>query len=344
MKKIKSLLFVIRQNNPSGIALGWAFTLLWFFSPMVLAEVNSQSSKSDYPQKPIRLVVPSSPGGGIVALARAMVPRMTEHWGKSIIIDNRAGAGGLIGSEIVARSTPDGYTVLMVAGGYTLNPSLYKKLPYDTLRDFERVSLVACSPLVLVSHASTGARSQKELIAMTKKNPNTLTYASSGIGSVSYLAAEILKHMTGMPVIHVPYKGAGLSNAAIIAGQVQFMFAAPHTMIQHVKTGRVFALGVSSIHRLPLIPDVPTVAENGFPSFDVNTCYGVLLPAKTPKVIVDKLSAEVVRTLHLPEVKANLEGQSFDIIASSAEEFDRFTRQELIRWPKILKEAGIQPE
>jgi tripartite-type tricarboxylate transporter receptor subunit TctC len=299
---------------------------------------------SDYPGKPIRVVVPSSPGGGIDALARVIGPRLTEAWGKPIIIDNRAGAGGLIGSEIVARAPADGYTVLMVAGGYTLNPSIYAKLPYDTLRDFERVSLLACAPNLLVVHASLPIKTFKELIAYAKAKPNFLIYASSGVGTTSYLSGEIMKVMTGVDIIHVPYKGAGLSNAAAIAGQVHFIFSAPHTMVPHVKTERVRALGVSSLRRLPLIPDVPTIAESGLPGFDVNSCYGVLVPAGTPKGIVQRLNGEIVRALRVPEVKAQLEAQSFDVISSSADEHDRFVKQDMVRWAKILKQTGIKAE
>jgi tripartite-type tricarboxylate transporter receptor subunit TctC len=304
----------------------------------------AQNQAADYPSKPIRVVVPSSPGGGIDALARVIGPKMTESWGKSAIIDNRAGAGGLIGSEIVARAPPDGYTILIVAGGYTLNPSIYTKLPYDTIKDFERVSLLACAPNLLVVHASLPIKTVKELIAYAKAKPKFLTYASSGIGTTSYLSGEIIKVMTGVEIIHVPYKGAGLSNAAAIAGQVHFIFSAPHSMVPHVKTERVRALGVSSLRRLPLIPDVPTIAEAGLPGFDVNSCYGVLVPAATPRAIIAKLNAEIVRILRLPDVRANLESQSFDVIASSADEYDRFTKSDMARWTKTLKLAGIKPE
>jgi tripartite-type tricarboxylate transporter receptor subunit TctC len=305
---------------------------------------RAQTPATDYPAKPIRIVVPSSPGGGIDALARVIAPRMTETWGKPVIIDNRAGAGGLIGSEIVARAPPDGYTVLIVAGGYTLNPSLYAKLPYDTIKDFERVSLLAGAPNLLVVHTSLPIKTFKELIAYAKAKPKFLTYASSGVGTTSYLSGEIMKVMTGIDIIHVPYKGAGLSNAAAIAGQVHFIFSAPHTMVPHVKNERVRALGVSSLRRLPLIPEVPTIAEAGLPGFDVNSTYGVLVPAGTPRAIINKLNAEIVRILRLPEVRANLESQSFDVIASSPAEYDAFARSDMNRWAKALKQAGIRAE
>ncbi len=310
----------------------------------VWAQSITSPAAADYPSKPIRVVVPSSPGGGIDALARIIGPKLTETWGKSVIVDNRAGAGGVIGSEIVARASPDGYTILIVAGGYTLNPSLYAKLPYDTIKDFERVSLVACAPNLLVVHSSVPVKTVKELIAFAKAKPNFLNYASSGVGTTSYLSGEMMKVMAGVEMIHVPYKGAGLSNAAAIAGQVHFIFSAPHAMIPHVKTERVRALGVTSARRLPLIPEVPTIAEAGLPGFDINSCYGVLVPAKTPRPIVDKLNTEVVRILRIPEIRVQLENQSFEVIASSPDEYTNFTKSDMARWAKALKQAGIKPE
>jgi tripartite-type tricarboxylate transporter receptor subunit TctC len=269
---------------------------------------------------------------------------MTETWGKPVIADNRPGAGGILGYEIVAKAPPDGYTLLVVAGGYTLNPSLYLKLPYDAINDFERVSLVACAPNLLVVHSSLPVNSVRELIAFAKAKPNALNYASSGIGTTSYLAAELMKSMAGVQMVHVPYKGAGLSNAAAVAGEVHFIFAAPHSMVPFVRAGRVRALGVTSARRLPLVPDVPTISEGGLPGFDVNSCYGVLVPAKTNAAVVAKLSAEVVRILRMPEIRAQLEGLSFDVIGSTPDEYTRFAKADLARWAKVLKAAGIKPE
>ena len=303
-----------------------------------------QGAAAEYPVRPIRIVVPSSPGGGIDTLARVLAPRMSETWGKPVIVDNRPGAGGIIGYEIVAKAPPDGYTVLIVAGGYTLNPSLYAKLPYDAIKDFERVSLAACAPNLLVVHSSLGVNSLKELIALAKAKPNFLTYASSGIGTTSYLAAELMKVRTGVEIVHVPYKGAGLSNAAAIAGEVHFIFSAPHSMVPHVRSGRVRALGVTSARRLPLIPEVPTIAEAALPGFDVNSCYGVLVPANTPAAIVTKLNAEVVRILRLPAIRSQLENLSFDVIGSTSDEYTRFAKADLERWKKELAAAGIKAE
>lgn len=309
-----------------------------------LSADGSATGAATYPSRPIRVVVPSSAAGAIDALARVIGPKISERWGKSLIIDNRPGAGGMIGYEIVAKAPPDGYTVLMVAGGYTLNPSLYAKVNYDPINDFERVSLVACAPNLLVVQASLNISSLNELIALARAKPDFLTYASSGIGTTSYLAAELMKVKTGTRMIHVPYKGAGLSNAAAIAGEVHFIFSSPHTMVPHVRSGRVRALAVTSARRLPLVPEVPTMAEAALPGFDVSSCYGVLLPARTPAAIVTKLNAEVVRALKLPEVHAQLEGLSFEVIGSSPQEYTRFAKDDLVRWAKELKAAGIRPE
>jgi tripartite-type tricarboxylate transporter receptor subunit TctC len=321
---------------------GTALLALW--CAQTLAGDAPSRTAADYPARPIRIVVPSSPGGGIDTLARVFGPKMSETWNSPVIIDNRPGAGGIIGYEIAAKAPPDGYTVLIVAGGYTLNPSLYSKLPYDAINDFERVSLAACAPNLLVVHSSLPVTSLKELIAFAKAKPNVLTYASSGVGTTSYLAAELMKVMAGVEMVHVPYKGAGLSNAAAVAGQVNFIFSAPHSMIPFVRAGRLRALGVTSARRLPLIPEVPTLAEAGLPGFDVNSCYGVLVPAKTPAAITAKLNGEVVRILRLPDIRAQLESLSFDVIGSTPDEYTRFAKTDLARWAKALREAGIKPE
>lgn len=309
-----------------------------------LAQRQASREAANYPTKPIRFVVPSSAGGGNDVLARIFGAKMAESWGKQVVVDNRSGAGGLIGSEIVAKAPPDGYTMLIVAGGYTLNPSLYAKLPYDTLKDFERVSLVTCAPNVLVVHSSVPVNSVRELIALARAKPNYLNYASSGVGTTSYLSAQIFKRMTGVEMVHVPYKGAGDSTAAAVAGQVHLIFSAPNALIPHAKAGRVRALGVTSARRLPVIPEVPTIAETGLPAYEVNNCYGILVPAKTPKPIIDKLNAEIVRILRLPEIRARLETLGFEIVGGTPEDFTAFAQADIAKWAKALKEAGIKPE
>ena len=305
---------------------------------------RGQREAADYPMKPIRFVVPSTPGGGADVLARTIGAKLADGMGKPVVIENRAGAGGIIGYEIVAQAPPDGYTMLIVAGGYTLNPSLYAKLPYDTLRDFERVSLITCAPNLLVVHGSLPVKSVQELIAFAKAKPKYLNYATSGVGTTSYLSAEIFKWMTGVDMTHVPYKGAGATTAAAIAGEVHLTFSTPNALMPHTKTGRLRALGVTSVRRLPVIPEVPTIAEAGLPGYEVNNCYGILVPAKTPPAIVSKLNAEIVRILRTPEQRAHLEGLGFEVLATTPGQFTAFARSDMAKWAQQLKAAGIQPE
>ncbi|MCX7135582.1 MAG: tripartite tricarboxylate transporter substrate binding protein, partial [Proteobacteria bacterium] len=294
--------------------------------------------------KSIRFVVPSTPGGGADVLARSIGPKLSEGLGKSVVIENRAGAAGIIGYEIVAQAPADGYTILIVAGGYTLNPSLYAKLPYDTLRDFERVSLVACAPNLLVVHAAVPVKSVQELISFGKEKPNYLNYASSGVGTTSYLSAQIFRSMTGISMTHVPYKGAGASTAAAIAGEVHIIFSTPNALMPHAKTGRVRALGVTSAGRLPALPEVPTIAESGLSGYEVNNCYGVLVPAKTPASIVSKLNAEIVSILRVAGQRAHLESLGFEVLGTTPQEFSAFAKRDMAKWAKELVAADIRPE
>lgn len=326
------------------IARGAALVALLVLAAQAHAQNRSQREAADYPSKPIRFVVPSSPGGGADVLGRSLGSKLADAWGKPVVIENRAGAGGIIGYEIVAKAPPDGYTILIVAGGYTLNPSLYQKLPFDTMRDFERVSQIACAPNLLVVHSSVPVTTVQELIAFAKSKPKYLNYASSGVGTTSYLSAEIFKTMTGVEMIHVPYKGAGASTSAAIAGEVHLIFSSPNALMPHAKTGRVRALGVTSARRLPVIPEVPTIAETGLAGFEVNNCYGILAPAKTPKAIVTRLNSEIVRILRVLEMRTHLENLGFEVLGTTSEQFTAFAKADMAKWAKDLKAAGINPQ
>ena len=269
---------------------------------------------------------------------------MAEAFGQPVVIENRAGAGGIIGYEMVAKAPADGYTILVVAGGYTLNPSLYAKLPYDTLNDFERVSLIACAPNLLVVHGSVPITSVQELIAFARAKPQFLDYASSRVGTTSYLSAEIFKSKTGVDIVHVPYKGAGESTSAAIAGQVHLIFSTPNARVPQVRAGRVRALGVTSARRLPVIPDVPTFAETGVAGYEVNNCYGVLVPARTPPPIVTRLNGEIVRILRLPDTRSLIESLGFEVLGTTPGQFTAFAKADLAKWAQELKVAGIQPQ
>jgi tripartite-type tricarboxylate transporter receptor subunit TctC len=295
-----------------------------------------------YPSKPIRFVVPSSAGGGNDYLARLFGARITENWGQQVLVDLRPGAAGIVGSEIVAKSPPDGHTLLIVATGYGLNPSLYSNLPYDTINDFARINLLAFSPNVLVVHPSLPVKSVKQLIALAKSRPGDLNYASSGAGTGGHLSIELLKHMAGINMVHVPYKGAGDATMAVVSGQVHMLMTAPGAAIPFVKAGRLRALAVGSATRVKAMPDVPTVAEAALPGYEVDGFYGILAPGKTPRPIVDKLYAEFDRILKLPDVSQQMEARGFDPVSYPPDKFTEHVKKEMQKWPPVFKAAGIK--
>ncbi len=295
-----------------------------------------------YPNKPIRWIVPSSAGGGNDYLARLFGAKITEQWGQQVQVDLRPGAAGIVGSEIVAKAPPDGYTILIVATGYGLNPSLYAKLPYDTLNDFARINLLAFSPNVLVVHPSLPVKSVKQLIALAKSRPGELNYASSGAGTGGHLSIELMKYMARINMVHVPYKGAGDATVAVVSGQVHMLMTAPGAAIPFVKTGRLRALAVGSAKRVKAMPDVPTMAEAALPGYEVDGFYGILAPGKTPRPIVDRLYAEFDRILKLPDVNQQMEARGFDPVSYTPEQFTEHVKKEMQKWPPVFKAAGIK--
>lgn len=295
-----------------------------------------------YPSKPIRFVVPSSAGGGNDYLARLFGAKITENWGQQVLVDLRPGAAGIVGSEIVAKSPPDGHTILIVATGYGLNPSLYSNLPYDTINDFARINLLAFSPNVLVVHPSLPVKSVKQLIALAKSRPGDLNYASSGAGTGGHLSIELLKHMAAINMVHVPYKGAGDATMAVVSGQVHMLMTAPGAAIPFVKAGRLRALAVGSATRVKAMPGVPTVAEAALPGYEVDGFYGILAPGKTPRPIVDKLYAEFDRILKLPDVSQQMEARGFDPVSYPPDKFTEHVKKEMQKWPPVFKAAGIK--
>ena len=295
-----------------------------------------------YPSKPIRWIVPSSAGGGNDFVARLFGAKLTESWGQQVLVDLRPGAAGILGSELLVNSAPDGYTIMIVATGYGLNPSLYKKLPYDTINDFSRINLLAFSPNVLVVHPSLPVKSVKELIAFAKKRPGELNYGSSGAGTGGHLSIELMKYMAGLKMTHVPYKGAGASTAAVVSGEIPMLMTAPGAAIPFVKAGRLRALAVGSAKRVKAMPDVPTMAEAALPGYEVDGFYGVLAPAKTPRPIIDKLYAELDRIIKLPDVNKQMEDRGFDPVSYSPEQFTEHVKKEMQKWPPVFKAAGIK--
>ena len=308
------------------------------------ANVALLAHGAEFPTRPVRIIVPSTPAGGLDVLARLLAPKLTEKWGQQIVIENRAGAGGIIGTEIAAKATPDGHTLLLVAAGYSANPFLYKKLPYDTPKDFAPVTILGFAPNVLVVHPSVGASTLKELIALAKQKPGQLTYASSGVGTSGHLAMALLERSAGVKMVHVPYKGAGAATAAVVAGETQMLFSATAAVMPQVKSGRIKALAVTSARRWPSIPDVPTVAEAALPGYAVDGWYAMLAPARTPKPIVNRIYSDVAEILKMPDVAARIEAAGFEVSGITPAEFAQYIERELRKWSAVIREAGIRAE
>jgi tripartite-type tricarboxylate transporter receptor subunit TctC len=298
-----------------------------------------------YPSKPLRLVIPYPPGGGTDTIMRPFVQYLSERLGQPVVIDNRGGAGGSMGMEAVARATPDGYTILAgLTAQLAVNPALYKKLPYDPIKDYAPITLFADGPYLLVVHPSLPVKSVKEFIELARKRPNEITYASSGNGSGGHLAAELMKNMAGIKLLHVPYKGGGPALTGLLTGEVQALFA-PYASAQgHIKSGRIRALAVTTARRPKAIPDIPTLSEAGVPGYDSGVWYSLLAPAGTPRVIIDRLHRETIAVLNHPEFAKLLMEQAIDAIGNTPEELAQFIKSEIDKWAKVVKEAGVRIE
>jgi len=303
----------------------------------------SVASAQTYPAKPIRLVVPFPAGGSLDVVARAIGQKLAEAWGQPVVVDNRPGAGGNIGADLVAKSAPDGYTILEGAlSTHAVNVSLYGKMPYDPVRDFAPITLVAVTPNVLVVNPSVPANSVKELIAYAKANPGKLSFGSGSNGSAGHLAGELFKTEAGVDMVHVPYKGAAPAMQDLLAGQIQLMFDNLANSMQQVRAGKLRALAVTTAHRSTLVPDLPTLSEAGLPGFDISTWWGFLAPAGTPKEIIAKWNAEVARILATPEMKAFFAQQGAEPSPTSPEAFAAMIQREIPKYAKIVKESGAK--
>lgn len=308
---------------------------------LAFAMVVPSAGAAEYPSKPIRFIVPQPPGGAADIVARLLAPGLNASLGQQVVIDNRSGAGGLVGTDLAAKSSPDGYTLLLgYTGSLTINPSLYKKLPYRP-QDFDPISLATASPFLLVVHPSVRAATVSELIAFAKGRPVPLNYASPGNGSLHHLAMEWFKSLTGANVVHVPYKGAQ-SFTAVIAGEVSLMFASVIGMMPHAKAGRVKVLAITSRNRSRLLPDLPTVAESGAPGFEASNWFGVLAPRGTPRAIILKLSALVASHVKSAELKERLLNSGAEPIGSTPEEFQKLINAEIPRWAEVIKTSGAR--
>jgi len=306
------------------------------------AQSAAQPASQKFPEKPIRFIVPFPPGGGNDILARMLAPKMAESLGQPVVIDNRAGAGGNIGTDLAAKSPPDGYTIVIASNQVTMNPALYAKLPFDIEKDFAPVALAASVPMVLAVHPSVPANNVRDLIALAKANPGKYNYSTPGAGTPQHIAYEVFNHSAGTKVTHVPYKGTGPAIADLIAGQVQTAFGTLASLEQHVKAGKLRALAVATPKRSPAMPSVPTVAESALGGFDVSLWYSILAPAGTPAPILARLSAEVAKALAAPEVRDRLVSQGFEISYLPPEAMNDLMKRDIARWGKSLREIGLK--
>jgi tripartite-type tricarboxylate transporter receptor subunit TctC len=306
---------------------------------------SAQNPAANYPNKPIRFVVPYTAGGTTDILARIIAAKLTESWGQHVLVDNRPGAGGNIGTDLVAKAGPDGYTIVMGAiSTHAINPSLYKSIPYDHIRDFAPITRVGLLPNVLVVNPSLPAKTVKEFIAYGKANPGKLNFASPGTGTSLHLSGELFKDMTGTDMVHVPYKGSTPALTDLLGGQVLAMFDNLPASLPHIKGGKLRPLAVTTARRTPALPDVPTMIEAGVPGFEVTSWFAVFAPARTPKEIVAKLNSEMVKILNSPDVKEKLAQQSVEAAPTTPEELAAFVKSETERWAKVIKATGATVE
>ena len=305
--------------------------------------ISSAATAQDYPARPIRFVVPLS-AGVADTLARTIGQKLGEAWGQPVVVENRPGAGTTLGTEVVARSTPDGHTLLIATFSHAVNATFYKKLPYDTLKSFSAVTLVASAPNVLVVNPSMSAKSVAELITLAKAQPGKLNFASAGNGSSSHLAGELFKSMTGVAIVHIPYKGAAPALNDLLGGHVDMAFDPLPSSIGNIRAGKLTALAVTTGNRAPLLANVPTLSEAGAPGYELNGWSGILVPAGTPRQIINRLHAEVTKILQLPEVRDRFENLAFQTIGNTPQQFQAFIQAEVMKWGKVVKAANISAD
>lgn len=312
--------------------------------PLALA-VAAPSLSQQYPVRPVRFVVPFAAGGSVDTLARTMGPKLADALGQQIVVDNRPGGNGDIGMLIVAKSAPDGYTLLL---GYIANlaiaPSLYAKMPYDPVGDYAPVTQIATSPNVLTAHPSVPAKNLQELVALAKSKPGAVNFASTGVASVGHLTGELLNVLAGMKMTHVPYKGGGQAIIDLVGGHVQVMFSGFSAAMPHIKSGKIRPLAVTGAKRSHALADVPTIAEQGFPGVEATAWYGVLVPAGAPQPVVARLHGEFVRILKLPDVVQRLDALGFELVGSTPDQFSAYIRSETRKWEKVVRASGAKPD
>jgi len=324
-------------------ALITLFCLPWLL--LVCLPTAAQAQADNFPTRQIRIVVPFPAGGATDIAARAIADKMSQNWKQPVVVENRAGAGGNVGSDVVAKSPADGYTLIMgVTGSHAINVSLYSKMPYDPVKDFEPISQVAVVPNVVVVHPSVPAQTLTEFIALAKRNPGKYDYASLGSGTAAHLGMEMLKTSANVFMVHIPYRGSAPAVADLIGGQVQVMMDGLPSALPHVKAGRLRALAVTSQKRSPAAPDLPTIAESGYPGFYADAWSGLFAPKGTPKAVVDKLAGEVRRILALPDVRERFAGLGAEPVGSTPAEFAQHVQREIDKWAKVVKQSGAKAD
>ena len=317
----------------------------WLCAFASMAAIAFSAQAADYPEKPIRLLVPAAPGGGADFVARILGVKLTEALGQTVVVENRAGASGTIAADNAAKSTADGYTLLMgQSTSVVIAPHLYKKLGYDTLRDLAPVTLVAQVPNILVVHPSVPARTVSEFIALARAQPELLNYGSSGTGAPSHLAGEMFKSATGVKMVHVPYKGAGLAVNGLIAGEIQVMFAPIVAVLPQVKAGRLRALAVTSATRSAAAPELPTLAESGLPGYEISSWFGLFAPANTPAPVIERLYRETAKALQSPDVRERFAREGAEPVGSSPADFTGYVRAEYAKYARIVRDSGIKAD
>ena len=297
-----------------------------------------------YPSKPVRIISIFAPGGGNDVICRLVAQQLTERFKQQVIVENRVGANGIVGSEVAARSAPDGYTFTLIPSGHTVNASMYKKLPFDSIKDFTPITLAGSGPLVLAVHPSLPVKNVKDLIALAKARPGQLTYVSSGVGASGHLAGALFDSMTGTKMVHIPYKGMSLAISDLMGGQVSMTFGTSLSVIPHVRTGRLRALATTGAQRSPALPDMPTIAESGLPGYEASLWYGFVGPARMPPEIVQKLNTEIVAVLAQPDIREKLASQGVDAKSTTPEEFGRIMVADVARWAAVVQKLGLQAD
>jgi len=311
---------------------------------VIAAGLAAQVLAQPYPSRPVRIISPFAPGGGNDALCRILSQRLGENLKQQVIVENRAGANGIVGTEVAARSAPDGYTIVLIPSGHAVNVSLYKKLPFDALRDFSPITLVGSSPLVLAVHPSLPVKNVKDLIALAKARPGQLTYVSAGIGASGHLGGALFETLTNTRMLHIPYKGMALAITDLMSGQVTMTFGTSLSVVPHARSGRLRALATTGSKRSPALPDLPTVAEAGVPGYEASLWYGFVGPARLPPEIVQRLNSAIVAVLQMPEIRERLASQGVDPQHNTPDEFAKLLVSDVDRWAKVIQRAGVQAE